>query len=164
MRYYVFSRLLCMVPTCLVWWVWVGDCQTEPDTKANGQQQKVILCLSLTLCFHRFQVNLACMGQCPWPQHSLRPSRTLHPTQFLLAVYPQIPTGEIGWGLINIQLLRVCYYTAIDGWYNYTLCHLAKWLCNPNEFLFKHWLVSAGRAVGSGVNRKWEWKCKRKSQ
>lgn len=42
----------------------------------------------------------------------------------------------------------MCYYTAIDGWYNYTLCHLAKWLCNPNEFLFKHWLVSARRAGG----------------
>lgn len=44
----------------------------------------------------------------------------------------------------------MCYYIAIDGWYNYTPCHLAKWLCNSNEFLFKHLVVSA-RSAGEGA-------------
>lgn len=61
-------------------------------------------------------------------------------------------TREIGRGLINIQLFGVCYYTAIDGWYNYTQCHLAKWLCNSNEFLFKQPLVIV-----------WKWKTARET-
>ena len=61
----------------------------------QGQVQKVILCLSLTLCF---RVNLPLKGQRPWPLHPPRLPTTHHPTPISSGYSFPKPCGEIGWG------------------------------------------------------------------
>lgn len=61
----------------------------------QGQVQKVILCLSLTLCF---RVNLPLKGQRPWPLHPPRLPTTHHPTPISSGYLFPKPCGEIGWG------------------------------------------------------------------
>lgn len=98
------------------------------------------------------EVNLARTGQWVWPA----PQRAISPCP--MALFSVIIFSYTrNWPPANQHsaLPSVLLHTAIDGWYNYTQCHLAKWLCNSNEFLFKQPLVIVWKCkTGRGpVNR-----------